>query len=350
MKKMTENNYSTEKESSLENDLEELFRDNSEVIALKNNLPSMSKDNMKKIADGFRMEIAQLSNNINELKKKREEYNSEAKHYRTMRNNVSDEKFVLIEKLTEQAKKERELREEYNEHIRTNKNRREQLKAEVRSAWEKVKDLRERYFRMKEEVGVMPDELTNEIRRLEWEQQTSSLSPDEDAEFTKKISELYEKAYAAHLIGFSSDELDHAIQTAKALSEEHDKAHQNVLLYATKGQEHHEKMLKLYEEINKMRSGGNTLHDRYLEARQAADITHQKIVELYEKIKLKQYLMDIIDDEQNKRRYEQSVKLREEKVKETEQKKSSSKRLTLDELRLLMDDQEEEENQTKKTT
>jgi len=279
------------------------------------------------------------------LKKARAEHNADARHHRNMRNNVSDEKFAIIEKLREEATNEKELREKCNEQIRNNKARREEVKEEIRAAWTKVKELRERYYKMKDEVGVMPEQLTDEIRDLEWQQQTTQLTPDEDAAMTKRIIELYEKAYSAHIIGYSSDETEKAVEFAKALSEEHDTAHQNVLEYAEKGQVHHERMTKLYEKIDESRAGGSGLHEKYMDSRQAADIAHKKIVELYEKIKLNQHLLDLIDDEQIRRRHEKSQQIRKERIQETKEKQSSNKRMTLEELRLLMGDDEEEDEE-----
>ena len=59
------------------------------------------------------------------------------------------------------------------------------------------------------------------------------------------------------------------------------------------------------------------------------------------KVRLNQHLMDMIDDEQMHRRHERSQKLKEERIVETKKKQTSSKRMTLEELRLLMGDDEE---------
>jgi len=307
----------------------------------KKKLSGMSKDSMKKTTVDIRTEISQLSSKIDQLKKLREEHNSQARHHRSMRDNVSDEKFTQIERIQEAANKEKELRDECNTHIQHNKERREELRDELRSAWDKVKDLRQKYYKLKDEVGVLPEDITQEIRDLEWKQQTTSLEPDDEAEITKRISELYEKAYAVHIIGYSTDELEIAINTAKKLTDEHEKAHQNVLHYHEEGQKHHQKMLDLYKQLDGMRTTGSGLHEKYLEARHAADIAHQKIVERYERIKVNQHLMDMIDDEQMHRRHERSQKLKKERIEETKKKQSSSKRMTLEELKLLMGDDEE---------
>ena len=320
---------------------DEEFQDHPEVLELRKKLTGMSKDSMKKTTDDIRTEISQLSSKIDQLKKLREENNSQARHHRSMRDNVSDDKFAQIERIQEAANKEKELRDECNVQIRLNKERREELRDELRSAWDKVNDLRQKYYKLKDEVGVLPEDITQEIRDLEWKQQTTSLDPDDDAAITKRISELYEKAYAVHIIGYSSDEQENAINTAKKLSEEHEKTHQNVLHYHEEGQKHHQKMLDLFKQLDGMRTTGSGLHEKYLEARHAADIAHQKIVELYERIKVNQHLMDLIDDEQVRRRHEKSQKLREERIEETKKKQTSSKRMTLDELRLLIGDDEE---------
>jgi len=322
---------------------EDKFQDHPEVLALQEKLQGMSKDSIKKTTDTIRTEISQLSAKIDQLKKTREEYNSQARHHKSMRDNVSDEKFIQIERIQEEANKHKEMRDECNAQIKENKERREKLRDELREAWGKVNDLRQKYYKMKDEVGVLPEDLTQEIRDLEWKQQTEPLEPDEDANITKRISELYEKAYAAHIIGYSSDDLEDAVDKAKQLSEEHEKAHQNVLYYHEEGQKHHQKMLDLYKQLDELRTSGSGPHEKYLEARQAADIAHQKIVELYDRIKINQYLMDLIDDEQIRRRQERSQKLREERIEETKKKQSSSKRMTLDELKLLLDDEEEED-------
>jgi uncharacterized coiled-coil DUF342 family protein len=329
---------SAEKEETIQ---EEELQDNPEVLDLRKKLTGMSKDSMKKTTDEIRTEISQMSSKIKQLKKTREEYNSQARHHKSMRDNVSDEKFVQIERIQDEANKHKELRDECNIQIKNNKERREIFRDELRDAWDKVNELRQKYYKMKDEVGVLPEDLTNEIRDLEWKQQTESLDADEDAEITKRISELYEKAYTAHVIGFSSDELEIAINTAKKLSDEHEKAHLNVLHYHEEGQKHHQKMLDFYKQLDGMRTSGSGLHEKYLEARHSADIAHQKIVEIYERIKINQYLMDMIDDEQIRRRQERSQKLKEERIEETKKKQTSSKRMTLEELKLLMGEEEE---------
>lgn len=324
------------------NEYEE-FQEHLDVLTLKSKLEEMSKDQMKKTTDSYRTDISQLSSKITQLKKKREEHNAQARHYRNMRNNVSGDKFSEVDILQSEVTREKELRDECNEKIRINKQKREELKDEVRSAWSKVKDMREKYYKMKDEVGVPPEEITDEIRSLEWKQQTSSLDPEEDALLTKRILELYEKAYTAHIIGYSSDELEKAIENAKRLSEEHDQAHENVLHNHEEGQKHHQRMQNIYNQLDELRSGGDNLHEKFLEARQAADLAHKKIEELYQRIKLIQHLMDLIDDEQIRRRQEKAIQMKEERIQETKKKQSSSKKLTLDELRLLMGEDEEED-------
>ncbi|NHJ47202.1 MAG: hypothetical protein FK733_05385 [Asgard group archaeon] len=321
------------------------FENHSEAVSLRSKLKGMSKDVMKKETDAFRTDITQLSSKITQLKKTREENNAQARHYRNMRNNVTGDKFSEVDKLREEAAREKELRDSCNEKIRLNKQKREELNTQVKAAWAKVKDFREKYYKMKDEVGVLPEEITEEIRKLEWKQQTESLHPDDDAQLTKQICELYEKAYTAHMIGFSSEELDSSVEEAKRLSAEHDEAHENVLHYHEEGQKHHERMQEIYEQIGELRVGGDDLHQRFLDARHAADLAHQKIEELYQRIKLNQYLMDLIDDEQTSRRREAADKKKEERLQETKEKQKSSKKLTLDELRLLMgtDDEEDEE-------
>ena len=82
------------------------------------------------------------------------------------------------------------------------------------------------------------------------------------------------------------------------------------------------------------------------EARKAADTAHQRIVELYDRIKLNQVLLDLIEDEQTRRRQEKFLKFKEERIAETKEKQSSSKRLTLDELKLLMGVDEEDSTES----
>ncbi|MBN1330224.1 MAG: hypothetical protein JXA54_12190 [Candidatus Heimdallarchaeota archaeon] len=321
------------------------FESHPEVVSLRNQLAGMSKDLLKKTSDKLRTDISQISSKIDLLKKKREECNSEARHYKNMRNNVTDEKYSEISKMREEAEREKELRDNCNEQIKINKAKRDELKESLREAWTKVKELRDKYYQMKDEVGVLPEDITNEIRELEWKQQTTTLDPEDDVFLTKRITELYEKAYTAHLIGFSSEELNTSIEKAKQLSTEHEEAHQNVIQYHEHGQKHHQRMQFLYEQIDERRSGGSDLHEKYVALREEANLAHEKIVVLYDTIKLNQFMMDLIDDEQTRRRHEKTQQIQEEKKEETIKKQASNKRLTLEELRLLMGDGEEDEEE-----
>ncbi|MHA1212091.1 MAG: hypothetical protein ACTSSH_06485, partial [Candidatus Heimdallarchaeota archaeon] len=153
-----------------QNDVEE-FSDHPDVVSLNNRLSGMSKDLMKKATDRIRTDTSHLSSIIDQLKKKREEHNSQARHYRNMRDNASGDKYVEIDQYRKEANSEKELRDKCNEQIRLNKELREELKGKLREAWDRVKDLRDKYYQMKNEVGILPEDITKEIRDLEWKQQ-----------------------------------------------------------------------------------------------------------------------------------------------------------------------------------
>jgi len=81
------------------NEIREEFADHPEIISLKKKLPGMSKDVMKKTTDTIRTEISQLTSKISQLKKTREEHNANARHFRAMRDNVSDERSIEINQI-----------------------------------------------------------------------------------------------------------------------------------------------------------------------------------------------------------------------------------------------------------
>ncbi|MBD3192819.1 MAG: hypothetical protein GF308_19425 [Candidatus Heimdallarchaeota archaeon] len=321
---------------------EEKFSENPEVISLQKKLATMSKTELKDTTITLREEISDTASTIKQLKNKRAEHNSQARHYRQMRNNITDKRFGSIQELREEAAHEKELRDHCNEQIQKLKDRRDELNKLIREAWGVVKELREDYYDLKDEVGMVPEEITQEIRDLEWKQQTTPIPPEEDAELTKRIAELYEKAYAAHSLGVSSDQIEDSVEKAKRLSQEHDEVHEKVLALAEESQEHHKRMIALYEKLDELHSGGSDLHEKYLEARQAADAVHQRIVDLYERIQLNQFIIDLLDDEKARRRFEKIKELKKEKISKTKEKQSSGKKLTLNELRLLMGETDEE--------
>jgi uncharacterized coiled-coil DUF342 family protein len=324
---------------------EEDFEDNPEVVELKENLKTLSAEQIKEKQEELRKEISHLSSGIKDLKKRRGEYNAQARHYRAMRDNQNKIQGNTRDELYQQAQEAKELRDKCNEEIQQLKERRENLVSLKQSAWEKVKKKQEKQSGFREEYGFIPKDIDERIEELEWKQQTESLPPKEHTEITEELKDLYQKKQKAQIISSTSSSVDSAVTKAKQLSEEHDEVHQKILDLSDNSQKYHEQMIELYDQLNNPDNSSNELHEQYMEARQAADQCHQRIVNFYKEIKLYQYLYDLLDDELSSRRHEKAVQRKEEKIEKSKKKRKAGEKMTLDELRLVMGVTEEGEEE-----
>jgi uncharacterized coiled-coil DUF342 family protein len=247
-------------------------------------------------------ELQKADEKYQQLCQKRDELNQKAKVARDERNMLNDEKH----KLSSQMKLEKKRRDEIVQKMKEHKKIRAQYQSQAKELIKRKREQRGKY--KGNNLFLKVEELKLEIKKLQYEQETVPMNPKEEEKTIKYIKEKkkeYEKARTEfgkqQTMEIDLDNLDSSIDQ---LFEAADKEHNQVVKYYKDSQAHHDKFVKLVDEISKLINESNQKHRDYLDLKKKADTYHQKAVDMRSKV--------IGIKKEKRERYEQAVKMLED--------------------------------------
>ncbi|MFX1510874.1 MAG: coiled-coil protein [Promethearchaeota archaeon] len=239
----------------------------------------------------------------------------------------------------EEMSTRRERRDELNAEVQRQKILRDEANEQARLLQEQLQELRTQHGQHRDYVPL--EELQRQFRELEWKQQTTSLSVDEERALLDEM-----------------DRLSNAMETAPKRdsmpmnqSEEMEQLWQQIQETREKAQEHHEKMIALVEEaqqthqsimhlsqgIGPARSEIDEAHQMYVQCLQEADEMRDRVEVLRnEERDLKAQLDSIRKDRKAAREVREKAAL-ERLAEQAKTKQQAGQKLSLEELRALME-------------
>ncbi len=239
----------------------------------------------------------------------------------------------------EEMSTRRERRDELNAEVQRQKILRDEANEQARLLQEQLQELRTQHGQHRDYVPL--EELQRQFRELEWKQQTTSLSVDEERALLDEM-----------------DRLSNAMETAPKRdsmpmnqSEEMEQLWQQIQETREKAQEHHEKMIALVEEaqqthqsimhlsqgIGPTRSEIDEAHQMYVQCLQEADEMRDRVEVLRnEERDLKAQLDSIRKDRKAAREVREKAAL-ERLAEQAKTKQQAGQKLSLEELRALME-------------
>lgn len=229
------------------------------------------------LSDSFRSKRDKLNDVAHRLRDQRDKLNDETKRHSMHR----DELNAQVRAIVERANAYRATRDETNKKVRETKALRDERNKIAHTKAEALQALRRDHGHAGQ-TGASPAKLQAEIRQLEYQQQTTVLTPKKEKALIdlissklKEIKRLTEEAAAPQ----ESVELQKALDEltiAKAAAEE---AHAAVTALAVEAQAAHEGMLQQFAEADVIRSAADTEQAAFVRNKVEADKVHREYIE-----------------------------------------------------------------------
>jgi len=311
-----------------------------ELEAVQNQLKKLTRKALFDRSEAMRKDIDKLTRDVAAIKEKRENYNREARGWRTKRDASMGMSPGDLEDLRNRADENKRLRDETNTQIQLLKKEREHLTEKIRQEWAAVRQAKTDFRELQSEIGPVPAKINEEIERLEWKQQTTpNLSIEEENALIEYITDLYGKVVAASTLDKAYERMQGSMNRARETITEREKIHEKVVELAEESQKYHETMIQVYQQMDELRQKGMEFHEQYRMARKNADAVHQEVVSLQERIRKARQKLKLVTGEMDLRRRRKIVERTSQDREVAEKKLSAGNRVTLDELRLLLESQ-----------
>ena len=222
---------------------------------------------VEEIIKELEMKRNKLNRIAEEHRRRRDKYNSNTKHWAADRTDLNDQAKTCLRDANEHKKK----RDDINVDVQTAKKEREKLNNEYNRLAEKVNTVKRTKMPNK---GVPLSKLKQELKRLEFKQMTTVLSPDKERELVESLGQIQEQIRKREKELEMNTEIRDAIQDAMKAKDRAELVHKRVSELAELAQNEHDSMVQLYDEANKCRHDADTAQEKFIENKEIADREH----------------------------------------------------------------------------
>ena len=232
-----------------------------------------------------------MSESIEDLIKKKDEYQKNANELKEKRNQLHLKSKKLADERDSLNSTVREMRNK----ITTHKRKRDELNERVKHAKEQRNKLNKNYSDIKKQIeglererasasGTNLNELRKQLRTLENEQMTQPMSPQKEKKIIEVISGIHSKI-REHEDRLNKDpKLKKAIEEEKIIKQKAEKQHDLVEKLATRAQEEHEGMIELIRQLDNLVKKVNVIQETIVMTKIEADTVHKDFIDCVDKI------------------------------------------------------------------
>ncbi len=223
---------------------------------------------------------------IGTLAQKRERLNEQARRQREARDRLNDgtkshaqrrdELNAQVRGLVEQANAHRARRDGLNAQVREAKAKRDELNHEAHAKGEALHALRRGRGHAGE--GVPVAKLKAEVRQLEYQQQTTVLTPQKEKALIDLIAAKLKEIKAREGEDHVDAEMKGAAEAARAAKLAAEEQHALVTRLANEAQEAHEQMAKLFGEADGIRKQADGEQAEFVKSKVEADKVHRHYI------------------------------------------------------------------------
>ncbi|HVM46243.1 MAG TPA: phosphoserine phosphatase [Candidatus Thermoplasmatota archaeon] len=228
-----------------------------------------------KLVESFLSKRERLNQQAHRLREQRDRLNDETKRHAGKR----DELNAQVRSLVERANAHKARRDANNQKVREAKGRRDELNKAAHAKVEALQALRRERGQGAQEAGVPLPKLRAEIKHLEYQQQTTVLTPKKERELIEliaaKLKELKEREAAFQ----ESGELKAAYEEMRAAKAAAEEAHAQVTQLANEAQGEHDAMVKLFAEADALRKQADGEQAEFVRHKVEADKVHREYIE-----------------------------------------------------------------------
>ncbi|MDV0447737.1 hypothetical protein MsAg5_16490 [Methanosarcinaceae archaeon Ag5] len=212
-----------------------------------------------------------------EAKEKRNQLNAEASKYAAERNELNNKTKELI--LVAQDLKVK--RDEVNVNVSKYKELRDTTNARANELFAQADGLK----KDSNLDGPSIKEIRKQIDALEFQQQTSVMSPKKEKELVTKIKELEQEYNDKKKTLDDNSELKEILDQAQVIRDEASEYHAQLSVYAEQAQVYHEQMIAAFKDADRVRAESDVAHKNFIRAQEAADEQHKVFIEAQKEIR-----------------------------------------------------------------
>ena len=232
-----------------------------------------------------------MSEPIEDLTKKRDEFQTKANELKEKRNQLHLKSKKLADDRDSLNSTIRETRNKISDH----KKKRDELNERVKHAKEQRNRLNKSYTDIKRQIegfqrkflsvsGKNLNELKKQLRTLENEQMTQPMSPQKENKLIEVISEIHTKIKDQEALLNKDPKLKKAYEEEKIIKQKAEKQHDLVEKLATRAQEEHEGMLELIRQLDNFTKKVNVIQETIVMTKIEADTVHKEFIDCVDKI------------------------------------------------------------------
>lgn len=284
--------------------------------------------------------LIELEGKAATLMERRDRLNGQVERRREERDRLNES----VKGLRKLAHEERERRDQMNQRVA-------EIKARVEGLRLELDEKRERLTQTNEERGSgqyrLPPRhiLQRDLERIEWELSTTPTLEmrEREAQLTERAGELRRALKEHDRLDAREDQRLHSLADSKAVEVEVRHSRDEMRELHDASQEHHEKMIQLHRKADEESERADEAHAGFLESIAAVrEINAELDVAMGEIREIRGGLRRAVRAGATRRRRE--IEARKKELKEEVQRKlENGEKLSLEELKLLYEDEEEDE-------
>ncbi|HEX2021709.1 MAG TPA: coiled-coil protein [Candidatus Thermoplasmatota archaeon] len=221
-----------------------------------------------------------LNEQAHRLRDVRDRLNGETRGHAQRRDGFNAE----VRGLVERANGHKAKRDELNGRVREAKGLRDQLNADAHQKAEALHALRQARG-IPRDTGPSVAKLRAEIRHLEFQQQTTVLTPKKEKELIDLIAAKRKELSARESHEETSADLKQAFEAMREAKAKAEAQHAAVTALANEAQQEHDAMVKLFAEADGLRKQADAAQADFVKSKVEADKVHREYIDAVSSIR-----------------------------------------------------------------
>lgn len=270
-----------------------------------------------------KVEVSKLRSTLNELDKEKESWFKKKEQFS-----------AKIKDAIKTIRDNKASRDSMTQEVKGLKTKRDEINKVITSKLKELNSLKKEKIKLAKslEIREPPSKIKDSIEKLEFKIETDPMSFDKEQALMKRIKHLKKRYEDANLIVESEKKIENASDGIKKMREEANATHKLVQEKAKQSQALHEDILKISQEIDKLKPAEEEAFKKFSELKQKFNEVNSQLKEKLKVLnEVKEKLDEIELEFREKKRMEQESLLRS-KEEEVNQKIKRGEKLTTEDL------------------
>ncbi|MCL7474454.1 MAG: phosphoserine phosphatase [Methanosarcinales archaeon] len=301
-----------------------------------NDVVAMSENELKNIINVLNQQVEHKEQDIKDLYQEMKLHNRGANELRKKRDELNQQ----VKELKESATELRTRRDEVNKKIAELKKQRDDIRSNSDGYTDKISELKKIRDNLNKIARGRLESLT-EAYRTELEKfSTSDIPLDYEQSLMKRLSELGDRLKAIQEANTIHNEMGGIYGKVSKFHQEIDTFNALIHDLASESQSYHEDMLDAYNKMDEIRKKSDEYHRRLLEIYEFTNPIKEKIDAVKNSISQTRDELDVYLDQMKEIQLVKDQKNQDEKRVNAKDKFQKKGKLSLEDLRLLMENDE----------